>query len=39
MYEYRFVKGHVEVFFNGEFRFSADTLAEAKMEVESLDKT
>lgn len=28
-YEIRHVRGHVEVFLNGEFQFSADTTAEA----------
>lgn len=30
--EYRHVKGHVEVFENGVFLFSADTQAEAERE-------
>lgn len=37
MFEYRNVKGHVEVFLDGEFMLSADTLQEAKREVEKLE--
>ena len=33
MYEFRNVKGHIEVFLNGEFQFSADTMKEAKDEL------
>lgn len=29
-YEFRFVKGHVEVYLNGVFKFSADTISEAE---------
>ena len=36
MYELEFVRGHVEVYFNGEFCFSADTLREAEEEIEQL---
>lgn len=32
-YEFRYVNGHVEVFLNNEFQFSADTYAEATSEV------
>lgn len=32
-YELRYVRGHIEVFLNGHFRFSADTIAEAKREI------
>ena len=36
MYELEFVRGHVEVYFNGEFCFSADTRKEAEEEIEQL---
>lgn len=35
MYEFRHVKGHIEVFLNGEFQFSADTMSEARRELEN----
>jgi len=35
MYEFRYVKGHVEVFFNGVFQFSADSMEEARREIEA----
>lgn len=35
MYEFRWVKGHIEVFKNGVFQFSADTMKEAKDELEA----
>ena len=34
MYEFRHVKGHIEVFLNGEFQFSVDTISEAHKELE-----
>jgi len=34
MYEFRYVVGHVEVFLNGKFQFSADTIGEAVRELE-----
>jgi len=34
LYEFRNVKGHIEVFLNGEFQFSADTIGEAHKELE-----
>lgn len=34
-YEFRWVRGHVEVFLDGEFLFSADTIHEAEQELES----
>ena len=34
MYEFRYVKGHIEVFLDGEFQFSADTISEARKELE-----
>lgn len=34
MYEIEFVRGHVEVFLDGEFCFSADTRREAEEEIE-----
>ena len=33
MYELEYVRGHVEVFFNGEFCFSADNRREAEAEL------
>jgi hypothetical protein len=33
MYEVEFVRGHVEVFRNGVFCFSADTRSEAEAEI------
>ena len=33
MYEFRYVKGHVEVFLDGVFQFSADTMKEAEDEL------
>ena len=35
MYEFRSVRGHIEVFLNGVFQFSADTLAAAREEIEN----
>ena len=32
-YEFRHASGHVEVFLNGKFQFSADTMAEAMHEI------
>lgn len=36
MYELEFVRGHVEVFLNGVFCFSADTRSEAEAEIAQL---
>ena len=33
--EFRWVRGHIEVYLNGEFLFSADTVHEAEKELES----
>ncbi len=33
-YEFRNVRGHIEVYSNGEFQFSADTRREAREEIE-----
>ena len=33
MYEIEFVRGHVEVYLDGEFCFSADTRSEAEAEI------
>ena len=33
MYEIESVRGHVEVYLNGEFCFSADTRSEAEAEI------
>ncbi len=37
MYEYRHVRGHIEVFLHGVFQFSADTMAEARRLVFELE--
>lgn len=34
MYEFRKVREHIEVFLNGVFQFSADTMSEARAELE-----
>lgn len=36
MYELYFIRGHVEVYLNGEFCFSADTRSEAESEIKLL---
>lgn len=33
-YEFHHVHGHIEVYLNGEFQFSADTYAEAIREIQ-----
>lgn len=33
MYEFRRVRDHIEVFLDGEFQFSADTMSEALAEL------
>lgn len=38
MYEFVYVRDHVEVFLNGIFQFSADTMGEARREVEILER-
>lgn len=38
MYEFRQVKGHIEVFLDGVFQFSADTIREAKSELEQYEE-
>lgn len=35
MYEFRYVRGHIEVFLDGEFQFSADTMREAEDELDN----
>lgn len=35
-YEFRYAKGHVEVYLHGLFQFAADTFAEAREELEEL---
>lgn len=35
MYEFRHVNGHIEVFLDGEFQFSADTMQEAYSELKA----
>lgn len=36
MYEFRWVRGHVEVFSHGRFQFSADTMEEAIRELNAI---
>ena len=36
MYEFRNVRGHIEVYLNGDFLFSADTMGEAYAELKGL---
>ena len=36
MCEFRYVKGHIEVYLNGEFWFSADTMQEAYDEIKNM---
>ena len=36
MYEFRYVRGHIEVYLNGKFQFSADTIKEAKEELQNM---
>ena len=38
MYEFRQVKGHIEVFLDGVFQFSADTIREAESELEQYEE-
>jgi hypothetical protein len=33
VYEFRYVRGHVEVFLDNVFQFSADTITEAQAEL------
>lgn len=35
-YEFKYVYGHVEVYLNCKFMFSADTMEEAQKELDSL---
>ena len=36
MYELEYVRGHVEVYLDGKFCFSADTVSEAEAEIEQM---
>lgn len=36
MYEFRYVKGHIEVFLNGKFQFSADNMREVREELREM---
>lgn len=38
MYEFREVRGHIEVFLHGTFQFSADTIEEARRELDGYDQ-
>lgn len=38
-YEFRNVNGHVEVFLNGSFLFSADTKSEALAEIAEMERS
>lgn len=33
MYDYRYVKDHVEVYLDGKFQFSSDNMSEARREL------
>lgn len=33
-YEFRYVRGHIEVFLYGVFQFPADTISEAQEEIQ-----
>lgn len=35
-YEFRYVRGHIEVFLYGVFQFSADTISEAQNESDTV---
>lgn len=37
MYQFEWVRGHVEVFLDGEFQFSADTMKEALDELSGVN--
>lgn len=37
MYDFRNVRGHVEVYLHGAFLFSADTMEEARRELATYD--
>lgn len=39
MYEFRRIGGHIEVFFNGKFQFSTDTMKEACEELDNMETT
>ena len=36
-YEFRYVRGHIEVFLYGVFQFSADTISEAQEELQDCE--
>lgn len=36
VYEFRYVKGHIEVFLNGKFQFSADNMREVREELREM---
>ena len=38
MFEFRYVRGHVEVFLNGVFQFSADNMTEARRELKQAEQ-
>lgn len=38
MYSYEYKNGHVEVYYNGEFQFSADNMEEALEETKEVLK-
>lgn len=37
-YEFRNINGHVEVYSNGQFEFSADNMTEAREELMKIDQ-
>lgn len=37
MYDFKLVRGHVEVYLDGQFQFSADNMSEARRELRCED--
>lgn len=37
MYQFKWVRGHIEVFLDGVFQFSTDTMKEALDELDGVD--
>lgn len=38
MYDFKYVKDHVEVYLDGQFQFSADNIGEARRELGASDE-
>lgn len=38
MYEFRWVRGHVEIFLHNQFQFSADSIEEALRELNDITR-